>query len=128
MRFPFAYDRWSRPVFTALGTGPSRAWVEVDGGALRVRMGWAFKLDTTTWAVGYAEQLDEPVPALLGIGVHGWRRSWAVNPVRRPHVKIRFAAPQHAWTLKLPVWVEVLHLTPADPEGLVAALREQAPT
>jgi hypothetical protein len=91
-------------------------------------MGWAFKLDTTTWAVGSAEQVDEPVPALLGIGVHGWKRTWAVNPVRRPHVIVRFAAPQHAWTLKFPVWVEVLHLTPADPEGLVAALREQAPT
>jgi hypothetical protein len=127
MRFAFAYDKLSGPLFAALGMGPSRSWIEVEGGALRVRMGWAFKLETATGSIDYAETLDEPIPALLGVGVHGWHRVWSVNPARRPHVKIRFAAPQHAWTLKLPVWIEILHLAPADPEGLAAALRQQAP-
>lgn len=39
------------------------------------------------------------------------------------HVVVRFAAPQRARTLGFPVWVEMLHLSPTDPTGFLAALR-----
>jgi hypothetical protein len=122
MRFEFRFDAVSRPLLGALGVGRRRSWVEVASGSFRVRMGWAFRLDAPAGAIGSAEEVEEPIPALLGVGVHGWARRWAVNGARRPHVIVRFAAPQLAYTMGFPVWVDVLHLAPADPAGLIEAL------
>ena len=126
MRFPFAHGL-SSALLAVLGMGRGRSWLEVDHGLFRVRMGWAFRLEAPMGAVGSAEEIDEPIPLLMGIGVHGWARRWAVNSAREPHVVVRFAAPQLGRILGFPVWVETLHLSPADPTGFLAALRAAEP-
>jgi hypothetical protein len=122
MRFEFARGLLG-PLFAILGMGPRRSWIEVEAGRLRIRMSWAFRMEASVSAIDSAEQVGEPIPLWLGIGVHGWRRQWAVNTALRPHVVIRFASPQRAWAAPFPIRVETLHLSPADPAALVQALR-----
>ena len=121
MRFEFARGVF-RPLFAILGMGARKCWIEVDGDRLRVRMSWAFRMDAPVGAVASAEQADEPIPLWLGIGVHGWRRQWAVNTALKPHAVVRFSSPQRAWALPFPIRVKTLHLSPADPAALVAAV------
>ena len=123
MRFEFAYDKVWGPFLKLLGLGPGHAWIEVEAGLFQVRAGWEFRLDAPVAAVATAVELEQPIPLLLGVGVHGWNRRWAVNGARRPHVEVRFAAPQRGRTLGFPIWVETLHLSPADPAGLIGALQ-----
>jgi hypothetical protein len=122
MRFHFA-PGLPAALLGALGMGRGHSWLDVEGDRFRVRMGWAFRLGAPAGAVASAEEVVEPIPLLMGIGVHGWARRWVVNSARKPHVVVRFAAPQRAWVLGFPVRVEILHLSPADPTGFLAALR-----
>jgi hypothetical protein len=121
MRFGFVRNL-TATAFAVLGLGPGSSWIDVDGERFGVRMGWAFRLRAPREAVAYAERVEDPIPLGLGIGVHGWRREWAVNTARRPHVVIDFSAPQRATTLGVPMRVQRLHLSPADPDSLVDAL------
>jgi hypothetical protein len=86
-------------------------------------MSWAFRMDAPVAAVASTEVASEPIPLWLGIGVHGWGREWAINTTRRPHLVLRFATPQRARLAGIPLRVETLHLSPADPVGLASALR-----
>ncbi|MDW8339456.1 MAG: hypothetical protein RMM28_09995, partial [Thermoleophilia bacterium] len=52
-RFPIRFTGVNRALW-ALGLTPSRSWVEVDDETLRVRMGWAFRLDVPRAHVRHA--------------------------------------------------------------------------
>jgi hypothetical protein len=123
VRFEFADGGRLGALLGLLGMGRRHSWTAVEGARFQVRMGWAFRLETPAEAIASAGHIDEPIPLMLGIGVHGWRRQWAVNTARTPHVVVRFTAPQPARTLGFPIQVEALHLSPADPTGLIQALR-----
>lgn len=123
MRFEFAHGGALEALFAVLGMGPRHSWIRVDGDRLRIRMSWAFRMDVPVAAVASTEVAADSIPFWLGIGVHGWGRQWAVNTARTPHVVIRFAKPQRARLAAFPLRVGTLHLSPADPVGLVSALR-----
>lgn len=45
MDFAMRYDRWYRPLATAMGLGPKRTTIRVDDETLLIKHGWAFRLD-----------------------------------------------------------------------------------
>lgn len=102
-----------------LGMSPGRSWVEVDDHTLRVRMGWAFKLDAPLDHVRDARSVHERV---WGWGVHGWRGRWLVNGSSSGLVRIDLSPPVGAHMGPIPLTVRELRVSVEDPEGLVAAL------
>lgn len=121
MRFDHNYA-WQLPL-GLIGLGPRSSGIEVDGSTIRVKMGWALQMRAPISEIESAELLAEPIPLLLGIGVHGWGGQWAVNGARRPHVLITFKTPQTGRVLGFPVKIRKLHLAPLNPNSLVEALK-----
>lgn len=122
-RFGYRYDGFSRTVGRVFGMGPNGSWLEVEGGRLRVRMGWSFSLDAPLDAIAAGHRVDgEPFWRRITVGVHGWRRRWRVNAATGPIVRLRFREPQRARTMGIPVRVETLEVNPADPDAFLAAI------
>jgi hypothetical protein len=119
-RFPIRFTGVHRAL-SALGLTPRGSWVEVDEEALRVRMGWAFRLDVPRSHVQSARPDTGPVRAW---GVHGWRGRWLVNGSSSGIVRIDLAPPGRARVLPWPFAAAVreLRVSVEDPDGLVAAL------
>ena len=117
--FPFRYGVF-RPLLTVLGAGPSVSAVEIDGGQLRVRMGWSFRADVPLASITSVE----PFTGLVGgIGVHGWRGTWLVNGAASGVVAITVDPPVRAKVLGVPVRLRTLQVSVESPEDLIAALR-----
>jgi hypothetical protein len=103
---------------------PEQCRVEVDDGELRVRMGWAFRLDAPRARVR-SVALD--TDRAWGWGAHGWRRRWLVNGSSHGLVRVELCPPVRAHTAGVPVFVEQLRVSVEDPDGLVAALQARIP-
>jgi hypothetical protein len=117
-RFPIRFTG-ANYAMSVLGLTPGSSWVEVGDRSLRVRMGWAFRLDTPIEHVRKASPQEGRV---WSWGVHGWRGRWLVNGSSSGIVRIDLAPPARAYVGPLPVGVRELLVSVVDPNGLVAAL------
>jgi hypothetical protein len=94
---------------------PARsAVIRVDGDAIRVQMGLAFR---THFTRGDISSVDERGP-VVSIGVHGWRGRWLVNGANRPIARIVLALPTHAFVLGFRVRLSELLVSVDDVAGL----------
>jgi hypothetical protein len=117
-RFPIRFTGANRAL-VALGLTRSGSWVEVDGEALRVRMGWAFRLEVRLEHVRSAAPYEGRV---WSWGVHGWRGRWLVNGSSSGIVRIELSPPGRARTVGFPIGVRELLVSVEDTDGLVQAL------
>ncbi len=113
-RVPIKYSStWSW--LLALCLLPERAsYVEVDGDAIRVRMGYAFRARFTRGDISTVEARG-PV---VSVGVHGWRGRWLVNGANRPIARVVLALPAHAYVLGFRVRLSELLVSVDDVAGL----------
>ena len=118
-RFPIRFDRAYGVLSSALLLPPSAAFVELDGGVVRVQMGWAFRARFPRSAIAAATP-DPRRP--LSRGVHGFRGRWLVNGSGRGILRLELAPPQRALVLGFPVRLRTLLVSVDDPAGLAAAL------
>jgi len=118
IRFPIRFTGANRAM-AVLGLTRGGSWVEVDGGALRVRMSWAFRLETPLEHVRAAGPYEGRV---WSWGVHGWRGRWLVNGSSSGLVRIELSPPARAWVIGFPIGVRELLVSVEDPAGLIAAL------
>jgi hypothetical protein len=102
-----------------LGMSPARSWVEVGDDVLRVRMGWAFRLDAPLVNVRDAR----PDPARVwSWGVHGWGGRWLVNGSSSGLVRIDVSPAVRARMGPISITVRELRVSVDDPKGLVSQL------
>ena len=99
------------------------AEVVLDGDTVRVRLGWGFRAAFPAGDVADAARDDRRV---LSRGVHGWQGRWLVNTRGRDLVTLRLQPEARARVLGVPVRLRELTVSPADPDGLVTALRSAA--
>ncbi len=118
-RFPIRFDNWYRPLSTALLLPPSSSYVEIDGGQVYVRMGWAFRSRFSRLAVASAIQLPKTP---LSRGVHGFGGRWLVNGSGQGIMSIELSPPQRAYVMGFPVQLRVLEVSVSDPVALASAL------
>jgi hypothetical protein len=123
-RFPIRFTGANRAM-AVLGIVAEQSRVEVDDGEVRVRMGWAFRLDAPRAWVRSASLDTDPV---RGWGAHGWHGRWLVNGSSQGLVRLEFDPPVRAHTAAFAVRLEVLRVSVEDPDGLVAALQVPAPS
>ncbi len=118
-RFPIRFDRWYRALSRGVLLPPSDAFVEVDGGEVRVRMAWAFRARFPRSAV--ASVAAHPrIP--LSRGVHGWAGRWLVNGSGDGVLELALVPEQRARVLGFPVRLRTLLVSVDDPAGLRSAL------
>lgn len=117
-RFPVRFTGLNRGM-AAVGLTPGGSWVEMDGERLRVRMGWAFHLDTPVEHVRAAAPYEGRV---WSWGVHGWRGRWLVNGSSSGIVRVELNPPAQARTMGFRISVSELLVSVEDPDGLIAAL------
>lgn len=88
--FAMRYDRWYRVIATLMWIGPKRTRIRLDDadGVLRVRHGWAFRLDAP-YSVIQSAELVTGRP--LAWGVHCTGDKWMVNGARDGIVEIKFS-------------------------------------
>ncbi len=93
--------------------------VVVTAGEVTVRLGWGFRCTFPRSTVVSAARDPRRV---VSIGAHGWRGRWLVNTSTRDLVTVTLEPPASARVVGVPVRVHTLTVSPADPDGLVAAL------
>jgi len=86
------------------------SYIEVDGGTIRVRMGWAFRSRFTRGDISSVTSNR----TVMSIGVHGWRGRWLVNGAHRPIARITFSLPVRARVLGVAVEVRELLVSVDD--------------
>jgi hypothetical protein len=118
-RFPIRFDNWYRLLSTALLLPPSSSYVEIDGGQVYVRMGWAFQSRFPRLAVASTTELRETP---LSHGVHGFAGRWLVNGSGQGIVSIELNPPQRGYVMGFPVRLRVLMVSVSDPVALAGAL------
>jgi hypothetical protein len=108
-----------RPLLSLLGLGPRYSGLELDGGRLRVRMGWAFSATVAREQVRSAARSDGLVG---GVGVHGWGGRWLVNGAASGLVTLEIDPAARAWVIGVPVKLTTLRVSVEDPDAVLAAL------
>ena len=121
MRTPIHFTRWFLPLAYLTGMWPSRSAVEVDGVAIHVAMGWAFKATLPRTSIDSASVAAAP-PWIAGIGVHGWRGTWVVNGALHRMVEIRLREPVRARAIGFPAKVRRVFVSVDAPDELVRAI------
>ena len=120
-RFPISFDRWYGVASSLVGLPPSTAYVELDGGQVVVRMGWAFQARFPRSAVASTSALGIRV---FSWGVHGFGGRWLVNGSGRGILSIRLDPAQRAHVLGVPVRLRELRVSVTEGSALAAALRQ----
>jgi hypothetical protein len=118
-RFDIRFGRVNALFMQALGAGPSRSSVEVDGDRLRVRMGWMFRADVPRRSIVGVRQERY---VWWAYGVHGWRGRWIVNGSGHGIVSVRVDPPAAGRVLGLRTRVRELWVSITDPESFHTAL------
>ena len=122
-QFPISFDRWYRVLSSVLGLPPSRSYVNLNEKQVQVRMGWAFRSCFPRSAVVSVSGLDiKP----LSRGVHGFAGRWLVNGSGQGIVRIRLSPRQRAYVMGVPVRLQELLVSVAEPSALAAALGSPA--
>ena len=123
MDFEMRYDRWYRPLAIAVGLGPGRTMIRIDGDTLFVRHGWAFRLDIPVHKIASARTLARRP---FSWGVHAAGDLWMVNGSRDGIVEITLSRPVTSRSVKLQTnsWGEVrtLCLSLVEPDDFVTVL------
>ena len=119
LRFAIDYSRWNKRFFGLLGLGPRLSEVVVDDTNLRVRMGWTFHAEVPRADIRRVTAAERP---FFAWGVHGWRGRWLVNGSSDGIVGVEIDPPARAWTLGIPIRLRTVHISLADPRGLITAL------
>jgi hypothetical protein len=123
MRYPITFEPWYRWLSTVLGLPPSRAYVDIEGDDVEVRMGWAFRTRFRRSDVASAG------PAgiwPLSRGVHGFAGRWLVNGAGRDILRIELRPQQRARMMGIPIGLRELLVSVRDPVELAKALGGQA--
>ena len=118
--FRLRYAPALRPLLSLLGMGPGLSGVDVEGDALRVRMGWAFAARLPLTSIRHAEPTVHPIWG--GWGVHGWDGRWLVNGSSHGIVRLDLDPDGKAVVCGVRVRVRTLWLGLEDPDGLLARL------
>jgi hypothetical protein len=119
-RFPIRFTPVNRVLLTCLLCPPSRAYVDLDGDMLRVRMGWAFSARIPRRLVARACP-GEPPFIRFTAGAHWWGGRWLVNGAPDGIVDIELSEPVRAFCI-VPIRLKVLSVSLEDPDGFLAAL------
>jgi hypothetical protein len=119
VHFDVAYSGVWRCVMTAVGMGPRRSGVDVDGGWVVVRMGWAFQARVPRSAIVSAAR--EP-GRRISIGVHGWRGDWLVNGSSRSIVALDIDPPVAARAVGVGIRLHRLAVSLEEPDAFLGAL------
>jgi hypothetical protein len=112
------FDRWFLPLSVPLRLGPNNSEVRVEGGTLRVKMGWAFTADIPLTSITSADATDERVYAA---GVHYSSGRWLVNGSGQGLVALTIEPPARARVWRKSVTVRSLWVSVNDPDALIAA-------
>lgn len=118
--YRFSYTSFTKTLFTLLGIGPNRSFVEVDRDTVRIRMGWSFSLNIPRSAITSVMRASKPFG--YGAGVHGWRGRWVVNGSNDGIVRLVLDPPPAGRTLFIPIKPRELFLSLEDPVGFIAML------
>jgi hypothetical protein len=119
MRFPISFDGWYRVLSTVVGLPPSSAYVELDGGEVAVRMGWAFRARFPRSAIASAAPSGIRT---INRGVHGFRGRWLVNGSGRDILRMGLDPPQRGYVMGFPVRLRELLVSVEDLPAATAAL------
>lgn len=118
--FALRYNPMARPLLVVVGLGPARSRVVLIDGELDVRMGWAFRARVPLTRVVGARR--EPIPLLMGVGVHGYAGRWAVNGSRAGAVRLDLEPRGHARVCGVPVRLASLWVSLEDPDAFLVAV------
>ncbi|MGI8984365.1 MAG: hypothetical protein ACR2HM_07520 [Acidimicrobiales bacterium] len=119
-RFPIRFGMF-RHGLIALGAGPKRSGVWIDGERMRVRLGPAF---TANVALASVKKVGPDHQMVTGIGAHGWRGNWLVNGAASDIVRVELDPAGQARVLGFPVKLRVLRVSMESPEAFMAALAD----
>ena len=120
MRFEIRYSAFNRVLFAAIGLGPDRSGVVLDGDAVWVTMGWAFRATFPRAAVRSAVRESGFVPAW---GVHGGRHgSWLVNGSLAGRVRLELEPGRRARVVGFGTQLRTLRISLEQPDAFLAAL------
>jgi len=122
-RFPISFDRWYRILSYAVGLPPSSSYVDVDKEQVQVRMGWAFRSRFPRSAVVSVSELDVRP---LSRGVHGFGGRWLVNGSGHGIVSVQLSPPGRAYLMGVPLRLQELLVSVAEPTAFAAAFRGPA--
>ncbi len=119
MRFAIRFDSWYGLMSTVLGLPPSGAYVQTDGDAIDVRMGWAFRARFPRAAIASAEATAiRP----MSRGVHGFAGRWLVNGSSAGILCVRLRPTQKATLMGVRVSLDELLVSVDDPAAVAAAI------
>ena len=122
MHSEISFGRASALFNSAIGMGPGRTVVSVDEKSVHVKMGWAFSVDIPRDEIVGTAVVTDP-PWWWGVGAHLiGRNRWIVNGTLSGLVDIRTRTPIKGRALGMPVPVESLVVSVADPARLVRSL------
>ena len=122
MRFAISYNAPSRAILGVLGAGPGRSYVDVDGDAIRAKIGWAGQVTIPQGNIVSVERVDR-IPWWLGYGMHaGVGGTWALNGSSQGAVKLTLREPGSGRVTGFPVKPRAVYFSLEDPEGFIAAV------
>jgi hypothetical protein len=117
-RIPIKYSKAWSWLLTSVLLPRRFSYIEIDGGTIRVRMSYAFRVRFTRADISEVRANR----TVLSIGVHGWRGRWLVNGAHRPIARITFALPVRARVLGFGVQLRELLVSVDDVAELQRAL------
>lgn len=115
--FEIRYAAPLKPLLMAMGMGPDQSGIEVTSDEVRVRMGWAFRVNIPIRDVRLAERSARPI--ILGYGVHGWAGRWLVNGSGKGVVRIEIDPAARGSVMGIPVRLATLLVSVAEPKRLI---------
>ena len=118
MRIPIRYQNPWRWLLTVLLLPQRFSYIRIDGDAVKVRLGWAFRAKFPRAAVASVTDY-RPV---VSIGAHGWKGRWLVNGAHRPIASIRLSPTMQARVMGFPVTLRELLVSVDDRDVLRLAL------
>ncbi len=118
IRIPIKYSAPWTWIFPLLLLPERWAYIEIDGGLVRIRMGWGFRVTFSRSDI--LEVVDHRW--VVSAGAHGWKGRWLVNGAHQPIAVIRLSHLAHLRVLGFPVTVREILVSVDDREGLRQAL------